>query len=450
MRLWDTVRGLVRGSSPEALPEGEGDGANHLDLARRSLRELIDDPRVPEEVRSTLAEEYRQVEELLTRLEQGHIHVAVFGRVSVGKSALLNALVGEERFAVSPLHGETREPRLSHWREVEAGGLFLIDTPGINEVAGEERERMAVEVAGRSDLVLFVVDGDLTDSEYQAIVALQRQHRPLLLVLNKADRYTAEEERELLDVLTRRTEGLVRPEHVIPCSARPAERVYVLVDGEGRERETRRRPLPDVVRLRERLWEILEVEGKTLAALNASLFAGDLADRVAERLTRVKADLAERLMHTYCLGKGVAVAFNPVPVVDVLSVVADAALVIHLGKLYGLPVTRAEAGGLLRTIVGQMALLMGTVWGVHLASSVLKGVSMGLSVLFTAGTQGAVAYYGTYVVGRAAERYFAQGKSWGPGGPKRVVEEILATLDRRSILAQARAEILSRIKGRRG
>ena len=84
--------------------------------------------------------------------------------------------------------------------------------------------------------------------------------------------------------------------------------------------------------------------------------------------------------------------------------------------------------------------------GPILLSSALKGVSLGLSTVVTASVQGAVAWYGTYVIGRAAERYFAQGASWGPGGPKTVVREILASLDRDSLLAQAREDILARIR----
>jgi hypothetical protein len=93
-----------------------------------------------------------------------------------------------------------------------------------------------------------------------------------------------------------------------------------------------------------------------------------------------------------------------------------------------------------------MALLMGTVWAVHLISSALKGISGGLTTALTAGAQGAVAYYSTYVVGQAAQHYFAQGKSWGDGGPKRVVEEILASIDRGSILEQAKGDILARLR----
>jgi hypothetical protein len=54
------------------------------------------------------------------------------------------------------------------------------------------------------------------------------------------------------------------------------------------------------------------------------------------------------------------------------------------------------------------------------------------------------------VVGRAAEQYLAAGCSWGEGGPKTVIRNILDSIDRDSMLAQARQDILARIGGTRG
>ncbi len=416
-------------------------------LARESLRELLDDRRVPPPVRAALADDYQQLQLLLEKIEHGHIHIAVFGRVSVGKSALLNALLGETRFSTSPLHGETTRAAHARWREYDAGGVFLIDTPGINEVAGEERERLAHDIATRSDLVLFVVDGDLTDSELKALRQVKGAAQRLVLVLNKIDRYTRTDRKLLLQTLRERVAGSIQPQDILTAAAQPAERVVILVDAEGSETETRRQPPPDVTALRERIWDILKAEGKTMAALNAGLFAGRFSDRLTREIVAIRRDLAEKVVRNYCLAKGVAVALNPIPVADILAAVAtDAAMMIHLSRVYGLPITRGEAGSLLKTISVQLAFLMGTVWVMNLAAAALKGISLGLSTVVTAGAQGAVAWYGTYVVGKAAERYFAQGKSWGEGGPKRVVQDILDSLDRESLLAQARDDILSRLR----
>ncbi|MBK8537056.1 MAG: GTP-binding protein [Candidatus Competibacteraceae bacterium] len=429
---------------PEPLPVN---GDAHLALARDSLRELLDDKRVPPPVRAALAEEYQQLQVLLDKIEHGHVHIAVFGRVSVGKSALLNALLGAMRFSTSPLHGETTRADHARWQEYDAGGVFLIDTPGINEVAGEAREQLAHDVATRSDLVMFVVDGDITDTELKALQQVKGGAQRLVLVLNKIDRYTRADRELLLQTLRERTEGLIQPQDIVIAAAQPTERIVILVDADGNETETRRCPPADVTALRERIWDILKAEGKTMAALNAGLFAGRFSDRLSREIITIRHDVADKIVRNYCLGKGVAVALNPIPVADILAAVAtDAAMILHLSRVYGLPISRTEAGSLLKTIFTQLVFLMGTVWGMNLVASALKGISLGLSTVVTAGAQGAVAWYGTYVVGRAAEQYFAQGKSWGEGGPKRAVQDILDSLDRESLLAQARDDILARLK----
>jgi small GTP-binding protein len=452
VEIWKAVRNILPGwlgksSSRKNSPTSAGGQPEHLQLAQDNLRELLEDERLPASIRETLQDDFRQVQAMLDKLEHGHLHIAVFGRVSVGKSALLNALLGEERFSVSPLHGETRQSDMAAWREIEAAGVYLIDTPGINEVSGEERERMAREVAGRADLVLFVADGDLTASEFNAIDALVRLNRPILVALNKADRYTEEELELLLNSLRKTLCDRVSESYIVAVAAKPAERIYLQTDTEGKEQEVRQRPAPDVQRLNESLWLLIEKEGMTLSALNASLFAGQLSDAVAERMVEVRRRVAERVITGYCLGKGVAVAVNPIPVADLVAALAmDASMVVHLARVYGMSVSRGEAGQLIRTIGAQMALLMTTVWTVNLAASALKLSSAGLSTLITAAAQGAVGYYTTYIVGLAAQRYFAQGRSWGSAGPKRVVEQILDAVDKDSILQQAREEIRQRLR----
>jgi GTP-binding protein Era len=444
---WRDALGRWWARGAPAAPEPASEKDAHLLRAADSLRALLEDPAIPPDVRESLAADYAQVEAMLDKIEHGQVHLAVFGRVSVGKSALLNALLGRDTFEVGVLHGTTRHAHGSDWHEVAADGVHLIDTPGINELSGEQREKLAFEVAGRSDLVLFVVDGDMTSVEVDALRLLASTQRPLLLALNKADRYGPHERAELRARLLEHARGIVQPENLVEVMAQPAPERVLQVQSDGSERETRRERGPDVAALRARILAILEAEGKTLAALNAALFAGRLADEVGERLTTLRRELAEKVTRTYCIAKGVAVALNPVPVADLIAAAAlDVALVTHLSRIYGLPMTRSEAGRLLATIVAQLAALMGAIWGVHLVASALKGASAGLSVVVTAGAQGALAWYATTLVAKAAERYLAAGKSWGELGPKRVVQDIVDSLDRDSILREARSEILARLR----
>ena len=423
------------------------EGAGHLSLARESLRDLINDARLPDGVRESLSHDYDAVQAMLDKLDHGHLHLSVFGRVSTGKSSLLNALIGEDIFSVSPVHGETKFSEMQAWSELQAGGVFLIDTPGLDEAGGEDRESLAKEVASRSDLVIFVIDGDITDTELDALIAAISEGRPILMALNKADLYTSNEIEALLQSVREKTEGIIDPEHVIAVAAAPRPQLVLDIDGDGNERELQRQCDPDVATLRLKLWDILEAEGKTLAALNASLFAADLSDQVGRRILAARRELGEKMVRTYCVSKGIAVAFNPVPVADLFAAAfIDVGMVVHLSKVYDLPLNQKEAGSIVKVIMAESAALMGTVWALHFVSSALKVGTIGLSTILTAGAQGAIAYYSTYLVGQAAAEYLAKGKSWGDGGPKLVVKKILDSLDRDTVLRDAKREIQTRLR----
>ncbi len=250
----------------------------------------------------------------------------------------------------------------------------------------------------------------------------------------------------MIAAIRRRVEGIVDPGHVVAVAAQPRPQIVVETDAEGNEVSSERRRPAEVDALRIKLWEILEAEGKTLAALNASLFAADLSDQVGRRILSARRELGDKLVRTYCVGKGIAVAFNPVPVADLFAAAfIDVGMVVHLSRVYGLPLSRTEAGSLVKVIVAEAAALMGTVWALHFVSSALKVGTAGLSTVVTAGAQGAIAYYSTLVVGRVAAEFLAKGKSWGDGGPKKVVATILDSLDRDTVLRDAKREIRARL-----
>jgi len=444
-RLWQRLRGWGRPSPDQTVPASTSGSTRVAD----SLRALLDDPGIPASIRGELAADFERIEHMLAKLERGELHVAVFGRVSAGKSALGNALLGREAFTVGVLHGTTTDAEHATLDEAQHEGLVLIDTPGINELDGEAREKLAFEVAEISDLVIFVCDGDLTREELDALKTLADTRRPLLLVLNKADRYGTDERDGLLEQLRQRTHGLLRADDVLAVAARPTPLRVLEVDARGNEHPREQSRPPDVAALRERLLTIAAREGKTLSAINAGMQAGRLTDQVSARIVQARQAAAAKLIRHYCLAKGVAVALNPIPVADLLAAAGlDAAMVVQLSRIYGLPLTRAESGRLVAVISAQLIALMSAIWGMQLVASALKGVSAGLSVVVTAAAQGALGWYATVLIGRAAERYLVAGKSWGEAGAKRAVAEIVASLDRDSILREAREEILSRLRRR--
>jgi putative ribosome biogenesis GTPase RsgA len=74
----------------------------HLLEAHRNLRELVEDTSIPAAVREELAAEFEEIESISQKLRKGEIHIAAFGRVGVGKSSLLNALLQRPVFTTSP------------------------------------------------------------------------------------------------------------------------------------------------------------------------------------------------------------------------------------------------------------------------------------------------------------------------------------------------------------
>ena len=418
----------------------------HLLNANQQIQTLLTDTSVPSAVRQELFQEFSEIEAISEKLQHGEIHIAAFGRVGTGKSSLLNALLGREIFSTSPLHGETRTQQRSQWDSADSDHVVLIDTPGIDELDGEDREEMARSVARVSDIVLFVCEGDLTETEFTAVQRLAARNRPLLLVLNKSDRYGQAELDTLLEHLRGRCDGLIEPENILAACADPRPEKLIRIDEAGNERPGERPRKPDIIRLKARLWNILEKDGKTLAALNAALFTSELDSRIATKIVSARKTVAEKIIGNYCLTKGLVVAVNPVPIADLLAAAGtDIAMVIHLGNVYGFQLSKRDASKLLLTISAQLLLLMGAYWGVNMVSAAMKTISAGMSAALTAGAQGTLAWYATYVTGRAAESWFSKGKSWGSEGPRDTINEILDSLDRDSILLAARSDIMRKL-----
>lgn len=412
-----------------------------------SLRKLLHDEHIPASVRNQLAKEYRQLEKLIDKLENSAVHIVAFGQVSTGKSSLLNALSGTDYFSVSPLHGETKHTHPMDWQSHRQQSMVLIDTPGTDELGGEAREAMAREAAKLADVMLFVLDGDVSASELKQLQSISNPHRLVIVVINKADLYHHDELARLKASVTQKLTGLCHA--VVTASANPRPVTVITTDNDGNEQTSQQALPPDIDELKQQLWQFLDKEGKAITAINASLFAGQISDNIAEKMVAARAQAADKIIRTYCIAKGVGVAFNPIPVADLLVAAGvDVAMVRQLSKLYGLPMGRAEAARLTATIMAQLALLMGAVWGVNLLSSALKTVSVGLSTSVTAVAQGSLAYYATYLVGKIASYYFVQGYSWGDDGPKQVAKNIVKQLDRDSILQEARSQILALIKSK--
>src|SRR5581483_12445897 len=185
-----------------------------------ALRRLSADSRLRPAERAAIEKEMREIEDFTSKLENGRVEIAAFGEVGSGKSALLNALAGETVFAVSAEHGSTDKVSKSGFKNTK---LILVDTPGINEAAGELRGKLAEETVRYTDLVLFVADGDLNRVEIEAFKQLSDLHKPMLLVINKADLYGQAQIREISESILRKVGNRLGAADIVFAAAAPKE-----------------------------------------------------------------------------------------------------------------------------------------------------------------------------------------------------------------------------------
>lgn len=117
--------------------------------------------------------------------------VSIIGRPNVGKSTLLNALVGEKIAIISDKPQTTRNKILAI-RNTDDAQIIFTDTPGIHKPKnklGEYMVKVANESVGEMDAVLFVVDATNTTTEPERKIAqnLRTLRVPVILVINKVD-----------------------------------------------------------------------------------------------------------------------------------------------------------------------------------------------------------------------------------------------------------------------
>jgi len=188
-----------------------------------------------------------ELQQLAERQDSGTIHLCFFGEISTGKSSLIKALVPSADVVIDVAGGSTGEVRHYRWRNEQGAEILLTDLPG---TGGHEDglDEVATREAQRSHLVLFVCDGDLTRAESNAIGLLMAFDKPIILVLNKSDRYSDAEQATLMQGLLQRIEDLggeLQRDQVVAVSA-GGEADVIERHADGSEATTRRKRAADI------------------------------------------------------------------------------------------------------------------------------------------------------------------------------------------------------------
>ncbi|MFN4197299.1 MAG: ribosome biogenesis GTPase Der, partial [Caldimicrobium sp.] len=132
----------------------------------------------------------------VSSLPQGpFIKICVLGRPNVGKSTLINQLIGYERMFVSEIPGTTRDCVDVLLEREEGASFILIDTPGIRRRSSikERVEKFSVskalETLKKVDIVLFLISAEegITHQDKTLLHQIEKNHKAILLLVNKWD-----------------------------------------------------------------------------------------------------------------------------------------------------------------------------------------------------------------------------------------------------------------------
>jgi len=174
------------------------------------------------------------IEEVVEEVESNQINIAIIGRVNVGKSSLLNALVGKERAVVSSIAGTTIDPvdeSSPHLDKI----LNFVDTAGLRrrgKIEGIEKFALmrTKEMLERAHIALLVLDASEPFLELDERIAglVEDNHLACIIVLNKWDKAMADYDTTVADVRHRFKFLSYAP--VITVSALTKQRVSKIKD----------------------------------------------------------------------------------------------------------------------------------------------------------------------------------------------------------------------------
>jgi uncharacterized protein len=368
-----------------------------------------------ETVKSRLAQELATLRDDRDRKQ---FHIVVFGTGSAGKTSLINALIGHTVGKTEATMGTTRQgENFTHTLEGVDGRLLLTDTPGLSEIGdgGAHREADARDLAARADLLLFVVDHDLIRSEFDPLVALAKQGKRSIVVLNKKDRFVDADRVAILAKLRQRLDGIVPAADIVSAAAAPRPVAVRFQGADGTFQTVLEPEPPDLDDLEDRIADVLSEEGDSLRAGNLLLRAHLVTRSAQDQLTKERRQRAQDVVDKFQWITAATVFANPIPALELMATGAvQFQMISEIAGVYNVELAAGHA----RMIGGQMIQTLLKVGIIEAATSLIAGLFKSSLVGYAAGgaVQATTMAYLTHISGLTFTEYFERGQSWGDGG----------------------------------
>ena len=294
----------------------------------------------------------REIEHLQERKDAGTIHVALFGNVSTGKSSIIKAVLPDAELDINVRGGSTQDIKEYTWKSSSGDQLVLTDLPGRNEAQGSLDE-MAQDEAIRAQLVIYVTDSDLSRSQFEDIKQLQSYGKPMIVALNKSDRFNDEEKQLIETRFSEHFEGGSAIKQIFVQSGGEEEILKIYSD--GREEKIVRERKADVSALSEMMQDEIDAQSDVLESLrDASVFV-----LVKQKLDVAKDEFRQDKAEAIIKSSTRKAVFGALAAISpgsdlVIQGVLGTQMVKGLCALYDVPVRQLDIDKLLNFSGGQM------------------------------------------------------------------------------------------------
>jgi GTP-binding protein EngB required for normal cell division/uncharacterized protein (DUF697 family) len=355
-----------------------------------------------------------EIREQQQRRQSGEVFIAIFGEISTGKSSLVKALLPHAQMQSDPRGGTTRQVTHYRWQAASGDSVMIADLPGYNL---DDNPEILAE-ARRAHLVVLLCDSDITRSQMEQLQGLLAMQKPLVVALNKVDRYSTAEAAAIATSIADKT-GANRDDIVFIQTGGHEEVVRLLSDG-GEETVTRERR-KDIEPLRLALQRKIDDNLDLMEQLRESAVLLLAAEKLQQARDLHREQQADELVSRYAKRAVVGALAAVAPGSDlVIQGLLATRLVQALCVLYGVSVKDVEVESFLRLAGGRVKKL--TAITLAITGNALKAFP-GVGTL-TGGMVHAVAYGMIFdSLGRAAAETLASRGELRPYPAAKAFEE---------------------------
>jgi len=331
----------------------------------------------------------------LFRLKDKKIRIGAYGKSGVGKSSVLNSLLKKEIFKTDIINGSTKEIKAEELtlKDQTLKSIELLDSPGFDFCNIKFPDKIYSRI-NHSDLILFVVAGDINRNEVSKISSFIKDGKKIIILLNKIDLLKENELKEIIENI----------KFKLPKDLN----IPIIINHENN--------------LKNYITKTINQYGEILLILNSLQLADKLFLQIKEQRLKRRQKLAQSTIGKFSTIKASTVALNPFILFDVAgSFALDTALIRELSKIYGLNLKGESTRKIFKNISINNLFLGATQVGINTSFNLIRKVIL-LTAPFTNGLsllpygpiaiiQAAIAVRSTKILGKlAAKEIFIRSK----------------------------------------